>query len=249
MPADAPKFEAVYYPSPIPSSGGALTLMALVFDRIHFPNVYIPQSGFDPGEVNKEIDRIAAHGFKDYDSRLLLGVLHYSTIAKTLSDVCYFTGEKGQVFGGKLDDANQLANALGEQIYGKPAPGFTPIVTPGSHKGLPGSDEYIDYPGILHYPTNALVYAARNQIPLINDNPHFPVLALGGETAKNNAKLLASVVAMECVSIALPKIRVLTPDEIIEFRAENSAHLAGFRTAMLAYAWELSTNFHKYGYV
>lgn len=43
MPADTPKLEAVYYPSPIPSSGEALTLMALVFDRIHFLNVYIPQ--------------------------------------------------------------------------------------------------------------------------------------------------------------------------------------------------------------
>jgi hypothetical protein len=47
----------VYYGSPIPLSKSSLTLLAVVFDRLHFPNVELPATGFDPAAVAQEAER------------------------------------------------------------------------------------------------------------------------------------------------------------------------------------------------
>jgi len=52
------KLEAVYYPHVIPSGVESLTLMGLVFDRIHFPGVYIPKDGYDPKFRTPDLWRI-----------------------------------------------------------------------------------------------------------------------------------------------------------------------------------------------
>lgn len=56
MALETPSLEVVYYPSPIPSGLAALTLMGLVFDKIHFPNVYLPTSGFDIEDAKREAE-------------------------------------------------------------------------------------------------------------------------------------------------------------------------------------------------
>ena len=61
-----------------------------------------------------------------------------------------------------------------------------------------------------------MIYAARHGIPLVNDNLSLPVPALGGDFAKNNTKLLTTILAMECASLVLPKIKVLRPQEIVD---------------------------------
>lgn len=37
--------EVVHYSAPVPNSLAALTMMSFVFDRIHFPAVYVPAKG------------------------------------------------------------------------------------------------------------------------------------------------------------------------------------------------------------
>lgn len=64
------KLEVVYYSSPIPENLSYLTFLGLVFDHIHFPNVYIPTDGFDKDEVVAEINRLDNLGIADRSTLL-----------------------------------------------------------------------------------------------------------------------------------------------------------------------------------
>jgi hypothetical protein len=238
---DELKLDAVYYPAPAPSGAISLTYMGVIFDRIHFPNVYIPRGGFDRHALMKEIERIEGFDKHDYDSAFLLHVLKVTLHAELLEDVCIFTGENGQVFGGELKEAKPLVEVLYEKIHGPPKENFTPIFDAASNKGLPDSDEYIDYPGAYYYPANAILYSARTGIPLINDNPYLPIPAVPSESIENNSALLSAVLTMECIKLLLPKIRPLQPAELKELREELYEDLRGFRIAMLKLAKELNS--------
>lgn len=236
-----PGLEAVYYGSPIPQGLGSLTLLGLVFDRLHFPNVRLPVEGYDVEAVAAEAERIERLGLRDYNTAVLVGALRVLPHVPALKDFCVFAGDTTQIFGG-VDEKNTaaLVKALDEEIFGAPKAGFTPMYETGFHKGLPGGDATVDYPGALHYPASALLYSARTGIPLVNDNPQLPVPALGGIDAKHNAKLLASILAMECVSFALPHVRPLSPTELIAARAELKPQLLPFRASVLRLTKELN---------
>ena len=239
MDEELDSLEAVFYCSPIPYNLTVLTYLGLVFDRVYFPNVYIPTSDFDPEELQKEINRIADTRLEDYNTRLLLALMTY-TLLPELREFCCFTGVHGQVFGGEhLDKAKDLAFALEQQIHGPPKPGFTPMFETGHHKAI-SENQYIDYPGQYYYQCNALLYAARHGIPLLNSDPKIPVPAIGGETAKNNAKLLSSIIAMECVNMALPEIGALQPRQILEAREELATYVKPFRLSMLRLSSQLN---------
>lgn len=54
-------FEVVYYSAPVPNSLAALTMLSFVFDRIHFPGVYVPPVGMiDLAENSKGATETAA---------------------------------------------------------------------------------------------------------------------------------------------------------------------------------------------
>jgi hypothetical protein len=231
----APALEAVYYGSPIPASLASLTSLAIVFDRIYFPYVRLPVDGYDLDEVAAEADRIEAVGHKDYDTALLIGILRALPHLPALNDFCTFTGATDQVFGAGPDaETGALVKAIEELVFGPPPPGFIPSYARGYSKGLPGNHESIDYPGFLFYPATALQYAAKTGLPIVNDNPNFPVPCMAGADVKNNAKVLASILAMECVNFALPAVRPLNPDEIVELRSELRPFLQPFRTNVLS---------------
>lgn len=236
-----PSLEAVYYGSPIPRGLGSLTLLGLVFDRLHFPNVHLPVDGYDVAAVAAEAERIEKLNLRDYNTALLIGALRALPHVRYLNEFCVFSGEPSQIFGGVNDkELGQLVKALDEEIFGPPKQGFFPVFESGSHKGLPGGEATVDYPGMLHYPANAIVYAARMGIPLVNDNPSLPVPGLGGVDAKNNAKLLASILALECVSFALPVVRPLPPEELVAARAELKPYLQPFRSAVMKLTKDLN---------
>lgn len=237
---ETPSLEVVYYPGPIPSGPATLTLMGLLFDKIHFPNVYLPSEGYDIDEVKKEAERIAGLGIRDYNTAVLVGALRFLPLAGELKEFCYFSGRDGQVFGNVDKGANELVKALDEKIFGPPQPNSHPIYETGHHKALPGGEQYIDYPGSLYYPANAIVYASTKGIPLVNDNPGLPVPALGGTAAKDNVKLLTTILALECANLVLPKIRVLQPQEILEMRDDLSKYLRPFRLSLLRLTGELN---------
>jgi len=58
--------EAVYYSAQVPSSSASLTMLAFLFDRIHFPGVYMPNHArLDLNGLQKEIERIGAYDLRD----------------------------------------------------------------------------------------------------------------------------------------------------------------------------------------
>lgn len=234
------KLEAVYYASPIPAYKQSLTFLAVVFDKIHFPDVYLPDDGFDTKEVLKEANRIEALGLKDYETALLVGTLRTLPLMTDLKKFCHFTGNSNSFGTNFSPETAQLVDALEVEVFGPRPPGFTPTYETRCCKGLPGGDAAIIYPGSLFYHANAMVYAAKHALPLVNDNQRLPVPAFSGKDAVHNTKLLATIMAMECVKVALPNVRPLTPREIVELREELGKYLAVFRQSLLDLAAELN---------
>lgn len=240
MESDIERLEAVYYTGPAPQRISVLTALGLLFDRVHFPNVRVPFEGVDTEWVMQEIKRIEESGVRDFGTWELLQLMR-CTLHPELAEFCLFTGKDTQVFGGDdMKGADQLVRTLNEQIFGPPKAGFTPIFTPGHHKGL-ARDQAIDYPGPLYYQANALLYSGRNGIPLVNDDPRLPIPLVSGEQAKHNTKLLAMIMAIECTRLVLPEIGELQPEQIVEARSELKPCLAAFRRSMLRLAGQLNS--------
>src|SRR5262249_8265960 len=75
---------------------------------------------------------------------------------------------------------------------------------------------------------------------LINDNPGMPVPTIGGAEAKDNARILATVLAIESVRLVLPNLKPLMPAEIAELRYETREQATSFRAAMFKLTRELN---------
>jgi hypothetical protein len=57
----------------------------------------------------------------------------------------------------------------------------------------------------------------------------------------DDAEHLAAMLAIECVKLALPEMPLPWPEDLMGFRAENSAELHVFRRSLLRHAGELDT--------
>lgn len=240
---EEPTLEAVYYATPIPSSALALTHMALVFDRLFFPHVHLPKDGYDPEWVAAEIARIDAlprGGFRDSDN--LLAMMRFLPHARTLDGFCVFTGTP-EGFGKKEEGAEELVKQLDIALFGPPKPNFFPMHFGGHAKGLgpEGGRASIFYPGQLYYPAQALVYAARSGLPLINDQTGLPIPEPRPDAFKNNVRALSAVAAIQCVAMALPHVKALNPEQIMEMRAEFQPYIKPFRRAVLKLAGQLNS--------
>lgn len=233
-------FDAVYYSQPVPSSFETLTILSLIFDKIYFPGVYIASSGIDEVETKKEIDRIKLLEPRDIEQIQLINCMIFSLHNKYLKDFCVFTGKFG--YAGILEDgAKEMTMMLEELVFGPPRPNFIPAPSLGFAKGLPGNKEAaVNGPSWLSYPANALIYSIKNELPLVNDNPTLPVPALGSVSPKSNAKLLSTMLAIESINMVLPKLKALTPKEIMEFREQTQKYVKPFRLAMLKLSKDLN---------
>ena len=107
-------------------------------------------------------------------------------------------------------------------------------------RGLPGSDEAITFPGRYHYLAGAIRYSAQTGVPLLNDLPGLPIPGLDGSVPADDAKILAAIIAIECTKLVLPELPMLRPEDVMEFRAENTTTLRAFRRSMLRYADDLN---------
>ena len=107
-----------------------------------------------------------------------------------------------------------MTQALDELIFGPPPEGFIPTPMRRFYKGLPGEDSAtVSGPGSLAYPASALVYATKRGIPIINDTANLPVPGIPGDP-KNNARLLATILTFESITMVLPKVKALGPEEL-----------------------------------
>ncbi len=233
------RLECVYYSAPIPRNPAVLTVLATVFDKIYFPNVYLPKGDYDKRELDIEIDRILAvyNGNPPPDTILLLGVLKFLEHRFILDGICEFTGSKEY----QRDDAeaDKLVRELYDRIYGPPRADFFPSFDTNHINGLPGGNEEVKYPGSFHYPAGALLFANKHNVPLLNDTASIPVPGTSME-AKGDATILSSLLAIECVRLILPDLPLLRPGDIVEFRSKNSKYLSAFRRQMLLYSQEIN---------
>jgi hypothetical protein len=234
-------FNAVYYAAPVPSSWHSLTQLSLIFDKIYFPGVYIPEAGIDRKETEKEINRIKNLGENGIETVQMLNCMVYALWAKNLKNFCVFTGKHG--CAGTLENgANELANSIEEAIFGPPPPNFIPTFPSGFVKGLPGEKEAsVNGPSWITYPANALIFSAKNDLLLVSDNPNLPVIGVGNASFKSNAKALATMLAIESVKLILPRVRALRPPDIEEFREQTSDIISPFRMSMLKLSKDLNT--------
>lgn len=238
---EALQLEAIYYSAPIPRDLAVLTILGAVFDKVYFPSVYIPKDGFDQKELDQEIARIQAlNRPKDPDQDILLSMLRFVRHARTLDGFCVFMGDKEAVFSDTDRIPQQMVKDIYEALHGPSRPDWEPLFSMFHHKMLPGSKEHITYPGDYHYLAGALLRSAQTNVPLLNDIPGLPIPGLEKILPTNNAKTLSAILAIECVKVSLPEIPLLRPEDLMEFRAENTAALRAFRRSMLRYASDLN---------
>ena len=230
------QLEAVYYGTPVPRSLGALTSLGFVFDRVHFPGVYLPRGDYDRAAWQAEIERIASHNLKDFDSQLLLAAMRFSTFAETLDGFCMFDRSREDGLD-KHEGDGDLVQELYDALWGPPDGRFEPVFCPWHHKGVPDSREHLTYPGDYYYQAGAIRKAGELGVSLISDLPGIPIPGVGPNVT-SDAKALSAFLAMQAMNVALPDLPVLRPDDLMEFRADNRAALRAFRRAMLRYAGE-----------
>jgi hypothetical protein len=237
---DAMSLEATYYAAPIPQNMAVLTILGAVFDKVYFPGVVMPVDNFDQKELDKEIARIEGLQSARRPNNILLPMLRFIQHAKVLQGFCVFTGDPENPFDYAQQTSAKMVEELYAAIHGPNPPGFTPMFETWQHKGIPGSDEEITYPGTYHYLAGAMRHSAQTAVPLLNDTPGLPIPGLDGSVPKDDAKVLAAMIAVECTKLALPELPILRPEDLMEFRAENTKTLRAFRRSMLRYADDLN---------
>jgi len=218
-----------------------LTILGAVFDKVHFPGVVMPVAGFDQAELDKEIARIEGLKINRRSDDILLPMLKFTRHAKVLQGFCVFTGNPEKPFDNPQQITDEMVRELYDAIHGPPPPGFFPgPFSTAHHKGLPGSEETITYPGSYHYLAGAIRYSAQTGVPILNDLPGLPIPGLDGSVPADDAKTLAAIIAIECTKLVLPELPMLRPEDLMEFRAENTTTLRAFRRSMLRYADDLN---------
>lgn len=112
------EFNAVYYSSPVVHSHESLAVLALVFDRVFFPGVYMPSAGVDEAATAAEIERIHHLGIRKLEDEQLVNSMVFALHAKHLKDFCVFTGssDKPPEFE---DGALELASKLEDFTSGR----------------------------------------------------------------------------------------------------------------------------------
>lgn len=237
---DALSLEVTYYAAPIPQSMAVLTILGAVFDKVHFPGVVMPIDNFDQAELDKEIARIERLNVARRPDDILLRMLKFIRHAKVLQGFCVFTGDPEKPFDNPQQISERMVRELHDAIHGPPSPGFFPSFSTNYHKGMPDSEEAITYPGTYHYLAGAIRYSAQTRVPLLNDLPGLPIPGLHSSVPANDAKTLAAIIAIECTKLVLPELPMLCPQDLMEFRAENTTTLRAFRRSMLRYADDLN---------
>lgn len=236
-------FDIVYYPRQFPDLH-TLSFLALLFDKIHLPGVYINIDGLTEKVIIEHINELKTN-ITDSDSLLFCRAAIFSSYCLHLKDLFVFNGKPGQM--GTLENgANELAKAIEELYFGPPKEGFFPILKTGYNLPLPGNrNSCIDAPGEFTYPANALLYSSKNDIPLLNDDPSMPIPGIPSSASshhyKSNVTALSSIMAFECIKLMLPKIKMMPSREIMDFRHETKEFIKPFRMEMLKLAKDLNS--------
>ena len=86
------RLECVYYPGPVPSDLASLTVISLVFDKIHFPGAYLPKGDYDKEALQHEIGRLEGLDRKSHRSNDLIGLLKFLPYRLSLDGILEYPG-------------------------------------------------------------------------------------------------------------------------------------------------------------
>ncbi|MEO6012404.1 MAG: hypothetical protein ABIQ30_02315 [Devosia sp.] len=238
--ADDLSFDVVNYATPIPRNSGALTLMGMLFDRVIFPGVHLPTEGYDLGEYGAELERLRALP-EHPDNRLTIGVFSFLPYVKILNGFCEFTGRESDVFGKSPEQEEALLQEIELSIYGPPPSGFIPSRVTGNSKSIDKSgNAYIGYPGGVHYRAAAIIEGVERGVPIVTDEPSVAIPNATGLADGSPARAFANALALQSLGHIAPEIRVLNPEELMEFRSKHATSMRAFRGAMLRHGFDLS---------
>ena len=243
---DSVRLEAVYYSAPLPRSLEAVSLMGLVFDRVYFPHVYLPDDGFTVDEANERAAKLTEYlrgrtqyTYDDQSTATMIRALRFLTWKEWTKDFLVYTNIDGNIFEKPGDGGKELVKQIYDLTFGPPRDDFEPTFESGHTFGIGEGDAYIAYPGDFYYPAMALLFAAERGLPIINDVPMLAVPGLSG-SVKDDAKALASILAVECVQFLLPLIPPIDIYDLLDFRDEMKPHVEPFRLALLRLARQLN---------
>lgn len=232
------RLECVHYSGPVPYDSAVLTALCLVFDKIHFPNVYLPKGDYDKELLRQEIERLEQLP-ANHDARGLIGILKFIEYRLPLDGILEYPTAPDLIFGQNDKHVAKLTRLIYDVNF-PPRENFEPMFEGASIKGLPESDESVIYAGEFYYQAGAIAYASQKELPLLDDGSG---LALPFRARyKNNASSLAALVALESASIVLPDLPLLRPQEIVDFRSDNVKELQSFRASMLRYGRTLNAD-------
>lgn len=85
----------------------------------------------------------------------------------------------------------------------------------------------------------------KNSIPLINDNSNLPIPSIGidiDKSPKSNAKILSQILALGCVKLVLPDLKIQSFEEISTLRENTKDYVKPFRLKMLELCESLNNN-------
>lgn len=227
-----------------------ITILGLIFDKIHFPYVCLPDEGFSFEELDERRSKLTELFEEEADKPIGRSTLTM-IVALTLTHWKKWTDEflhYPHSFDEALKVGDIIPKGATEEIYYLTFPrreNFTPMFDVFStfsispEIGKPDSPSII-YPGDYSYSAAALTYAAQNGLPIINDEPMLGMPKFEAASLKQNASALASILAVECIQFVLPSIPKLDFSELLDFRDEMKPHVRAFRLAVLRMAKSLS---------
>ena len=161
------RLECVYYPGPVPSDSAVLTVLCFVFDKIHFPGVYLPKGDYDKELLNQEIRRLEGleNRGSSYEANNLIGMLRFLEYRLPLDGILEYPSSRDSMFGSHKNQEKQkeearLARAIYDVNY-PPRKNFEPMFTRASVKGSPQSDEAVVCMGDFYYQAGAIPMLPR----------------------------------------------------------------------------------------
>ena len=236
------RWEAVYYPNPVPLCSRSLLSFALLFDRVHFPGVWIPR------ETRTETEKAEIRAWTpcDPEQAAFQNLSLWSAEQPQLWDWVFLPDQivvkEGQRTQSDWDAPSLEAQArsLLDDTYGEGTSEKAVSVAALQSLMPIGSDEFgyaLTWP---FYQARALDYAGSRSLPLLSDDPGavppFPLHP--GSTL--DTKALAQQLAVQALSLVLPPMRSVEPATVPEFRSEVRPLVQPFRKEMVKMTADLS---------
>jgi len=221
----------MYYPAPMIENRKSAVSLALLFDDIHFVTI----SDFSTNPTNY---------LKSLPNEVRIGVIGEKNPIQTrrVGEFFAFALDYRELMGSVFHYHPHTFDQLVTQISAKLVRGEAiPVdellgVIQGTSSELDAYNEFrknfpeIDDDLVLRVAPTAMKLAKENDWVLVSDVAEMPVPFVTGKDL--NIKALTSILAEECIKVAIPKCDIVCADELLEVRSKLNDFLVPFRFGM-----------------